>query len=169
MRCRWRKRPGLPFASENAGCMHACGHDNHIAMLLGAAKILTEVKDELQGNVKLFFQPAEESCHGAEPCIEQGVLDGVDAIFGQHIWDGLDAPYLNVQPGVRDGQLRQLHPDGLRALPPTAARRIWGRCHCRGDCHYNESADHRLPQQQSAQRSGYHHRGRSTAASAGTL
>ncbi|MBC5580495.1 amidohydrolase [Anaerofilum sp. BX8] len=95
------EKTGLPFASENPGCMHACGHDNHIAMLLGAAKILTEVRDELQGNVKLFFQPAEESCHGAEPCIEQGVLDGVDAIYGQHIWDGLEAPYLNVQPGAR--------------------------------------------------------------------
>ena len=95
------EKTGLPFASENAGCMHACGHDNHIAMLRGAAKILTEMQDELEGNVKLFFQPAEESCHGAEPCIAQGVLEGVDAIYGQHIWDGLEAPYLNVQPGVR--------------------------------------------------------------------
>ena len=95
------EKTGLPFASENPGVMHACGHDCHIAMLLGAAKVLTEVKEELEGNVKIFFQAAEETCHGAEYYLEQGVLKDVDAIFGQHIWDGLDAPYLNVEPGVR--------------------------------------------------------------------
>ena len=52
------EKTGLPFASENPGVMHACGHDNHMAMLLGAAKILCEVKDELEGNVKLLFQAA---------------------------------------------------------------------------------------------------------------
>ena len=95
------EKTGLPFASENPGVMHACGHDNHMAMLLGAAKILCEVKDELEGNVKLLFQAAEETCFGAEYYVQQGVLDGVDAIYGQHIWAGLEAPYLNVQPGVR--------------------------------------------------------------------
>lgn len=95
------EKTDLPFASENAGVMHACGHDNHIAMLLGAAKILVEIKDELQGNVKLFFQSAEETCHGAEYYVAQGVLKDVDAIYGQHIWGNFDAPLLNVQPGVR--------------------------------------------------------------------
>ena len=95
------EKTGLPFASENPGVMHACGHDNHMAMLLGAAKILCEVKNELEGNVKLLFQAAEETCFGAEYYVQQGVLDGVDAIYGQHIWAGLEAPYLNVQPGVR--------------------------------------------------------------------
>lgn len=95
------EKTGLPFASVNEGKMHACGHDCHIAMLLGAAKILTEIKDELEGNVKLFFQAAEETCHGADYYLEQKVLDGVDAIYGQHIWDGLEAPYLNVEPGIR--------------------------------------------------------------------
>ncbi len=95
------EKTGLPFASENPGVMHACGHDNHMAMLLGAAKILCEVKDELEGNVKLLFQAAEETCFGAEYYVQQGMLDGVDAIYGQHIWAGLEAPYLNVQPGVR--------------------------------------------------------------------
>ena len=95
------EKTGLSFASENPGVMHACGHDNHMAMLLGAAKILCEVKDELEGNVKLLFQAAEETCFGAEYYVQQGVLDGVDAIYGQHIWAGLEAPYLNVQPGVR--------------------------------------------------------------------
>ena len=95
------EKTGLPFASENPGVMHACGHDTHMAMLLGAAKIMCEVKDELEGNVKLLFQAAEETCFGAEYYVQQGVLDGVDAIYGQHIWAGLEAPYLNVQPGVR--------------------------------------------------------------------
>ena len=58
------EKTGLPFASRNKGVMHACGHDCHISMLLGAAKMLMETKDELQGNVKLIFQAAEETCHG---------------------------------------------------------------------------------------------------------
>ena len=95
------EKTGLPFASQNPGVMHACGHDNHMAMLLGAARILCDLKDELAGNVKLLFQAAEETCFGAEYYVQQGVLDGVDAIYGQHIWAGLEAPYLNVQPGVR--------------------------------------------------------------------
>lgn len=95
------EKTGLPFTSQNPGVMHACGHDNHMAMLLGAARILCDLKDELAGNVKLLFQAAEETCFGAEYYVQQGVLDGVDAIYGQHIWAGLEAPYLNVQPGVR--------------------------------------------------------------------
>ncbi len=95
------EKTGLPFASENEGIMHACGHDNHMAMLLGAAKMLIETKDELKGNVKLIFQAAEETGCGAEYYVEAGILDGVDAIFGQHVWATLDEPYLNVQPGPR--------------------------------------------------------------------
>ena len=95
------EKTGLPFTSQNPGVMQACGHDNHMAMLLGAARILCDLKDELAGNVKLLFQAAEETCFGAEYYVQQGVLDGVDAIYGQHIWAGLEAPYLNVQPGVR--------------------------------------------------------------------
>lgn len=89
------------YASQNAGVMHACGHDCHISMLLGAAKMLMETKDELQGNVKLIFQAAEETCHGAEYYVEAGILDGVDAIMGQHVWATLEEPYINVQAGPR--------------------------------------------------------------------
>ena len=93
---------GLPFASENEGVMHACGHDNHIAMLLGAAKILCDVKDEIPGGkVKFIFQAAEEAGYGSKYYVENGILDGVDAIFGMHIWATLDAPFVSVDSGNR--------------------------------------------------------------------
>lgn len=95
------EKTGLPFASKNPGVMHACGHDTHIAMLLGAAKMLMETKDELCGIVKFIFQAAEETCHGAEFYVDAGVLDGVDAIFGQHVWGTLEEGYFSVQSGPR--------------------------------------------------------------------
>lgn len=92
---------GLPFASENKGIMHACGHDCHMSMLLGGVKMLLARKAELKGTVKILFQPAEESGEGANRVIAEGFLDGVDAIYGAHIWGDFDAPYINVEPGPR--------------------------------------------------------------------
>ncbi len=99
-----REQTGLPFASvakgeyngEEVYVMHACGHDTHVAMLMGAAEILAEHRDQLAGTVKFFFQPAEEGAPageegGAALMIEEGVLDGPDApeaIFGLHAWPG---------------------------------------------------------------------------------
>ena len=84
---------GAPFASRNSGVMHACGHDTHAAMLLGAAYVLNELKDRFNGSVKLIFQPSEENAaaSGARAMIADGCLENprVDAIFGQHIWPEL--------------------------------------------------------------------------------
>ena len=95
------EKTGLDFASETPGKMHACGHDCHIAMQLGAAKILSALKNELAGTVKFFFQPGEEVALGAMQHIEKGLMKDVDAVFGMHIWSQVEAPRFNIQYGER--------------------------------------------------------------------
>ena len=108
------EQTGLPYASKatsefagkKVGVMHACGHDSHIAMLLGAAKILTEVKDELAGDVLFIFQPAEEGAPsgeegGAELMLKEGVFKKYkpDVVFGMHIGLGTKGNHIAVRPG----------------------------------------------------------------------
>ncbi len=92
---------GAEYASKVPGVMHACGHDCHASMLLTAAHILNDLKDELCGTVKLAFQPAEETAKGAASMIEDGALEGVDSAFGMHIWSDVEAGKLTCDPGPR--------------------------------------------------------------------
>jgi len=88
------------FASRNPGAMHACGHDGHTAMLLGTAKILSEMSDRIWGEVRFFFQHAEElSPGGGEELVEAGVMDGVDSIIGAHLWSQLPAGKIGITYG----------------------------------------------------------------------
>jgi amidohydrolase len=90
------------YKSKNQGIMHACGHDVHIACLLGAAKILNELKNEFEGTIKLFFQPSEEMFPGgALAMINEGVLENPEVahVFGQHVLPALDAGKIGLKPG----------------------------------------------------------------------
>ena len=108
-----KERADIPWASKMKGVyngeevpvMHACGHDMHTAILLAAAKILYDIKDEIPGQVKFIFQPAEEGAPpgeegGAELMVKEGVLKNpdVDAIFGLHVWSGLYAGQVYLRP-----------------------------------------------------------------------
>lgn len=101
----------VPWRSINKGVMHACGHDAHAAILLGVAHMLALLKDKLPCKVRLIFQPAEESGvrSGARQLIEEGALDGVEAIWGLHVWSSLPA-----------GKI------GYRSGPTMASADIWG-------------------------------------------
>jgi amidohydrolase len=94
---------GVPYASKNAGVMHACGHDGHTAMLLTVAKLLSQRQQHFSGTIKFAFQPAEERPPGgAKGMIEEGVLENpkVDAVFGLHLWNGLPMGKIGVDEGA---------------------------------------------------------------------
>ena len=96
-----KENTGLAFASEHEGAMHACGHDAHMAMVLGAATVFNTLKDEISGNIKFLFQPAEEGPGGAEPMIKAGVMESpkVDYSIGCHVWPDIPEGTIGVRPG----------------------------------------------------------------------
>ena len=99
---RVAEETGLDFASTHPGAMHACGHDGHMAMVLGAAMVLADLDTgSLSGGVNFVFQPAEEGPGGAKPMIEQGVMDNppVDYSLGCHLWPGLPLGSVGISAG----------------------------------------------------------------------
>jgi len=89
------------FVSKKKGAMHACGHDGHTAMLLGTAKILAGLKDEISGEVRFIFQHAEELFPGgAEELVSAGVVDGVDAVIGIHLWAPMEVGKIAIRAGA---------------------------------------------------------------------
>lgn len=91
---------GRVVTSEVDGVMHACGHDGHVAMALGAATALVAMRDTWHGRLRLCFQPAEEIAGGALPMIDDGAADGVDRVLGIHLWAPLQVGRVAVTPGV---------------------------------------------------------------------
>lgn len=94
-------RKDVSYKSKINGKMHSCGHDAHAAILLGIARVLNDVKEEMVGNVKLLFQPSEESSGGALPMINEGVLEEpyVDGIFGLHVDNSISVGEIGIKYG----------------------------------------------------------------------
>jgi amidohydrolase len=90
----------VPFRSTNAGVMHACGHDVHMAIALELARFVADRRHELPGMVRFAFQPAEEQAGGAKLMIDAGVLEGIDRVVGLHVWSQLPTGQVAVPPGI---------------------------------------------------------------------
>jgi amidohydrolase len=119
-----QEETGLSFASAIPGKMHACGHDFHTASLIGAAYLLKEREEELNGTVRLFFQPAEEKAAGARQVIESGALENVRAIFGLHNKPDLPVGTIGIKQGpimaAADGFKVEVQGKGSHAAVPEA-------------------------------------------------
>jgi len=91
----------VAYKSEHPGIMHACGHDAHMAILMGTAAMLSKIRSQMGGTVKLIFQPAEEAAPigGANAMMQEGILDDAAAIFGLHVWPDLPTEHIGIRPG----------------------------------------------------------------------
>lgn len=125
------ERSDLDFRSQVDGAMHACGHDLHTAMLVGAGRLLAEQRHRLEGDVVLMFQPGEEGWDGASHMVREGVLDAagprVDAAFGLHVFSSLEpSGFFRTRPGpmlaASDGLFVEVHGAGGHGSAPHLAK-----------------------------------------------
>ena len=97
-----------PYRSQHEGWMHACGHDLHMAIQLGAARLLLARREQLRGDVRLLFQPAEETVGGAAPMVAAGAVEGVDAVYGLHVQPYMNVGRIDTRPGCLNGSTDEL-------------------------------------------------------------
>ncbi|MGA1004204.1 amidohydrolase [Vulcanococcus sp.] len=124
------ERTGLPYASLNQGLMHACGHDIHTTVGLGVARILAPLAEQLGGTVRLLFQPAEETAQGAAWMVADGAMQGVDALFGVHVFPSLPVGTVGVRSGSLTAAAGELEVEilgegGHGARPHQSTDAIW--------------------------------------------
>lgn len=124
------ERSGVPFASVHQGLMHACGHDIHTSLGLGVARILAPLAEQLPARVRLLFQPAEETAQGAAWMLADGAMDGVDALFGVHVFPSLAAGTIGVRSGSLTAAAGELEVEvlgegGHGARPHQSTDAIW--------------------------------------------
>jgi amidohydrolase len=120
----------LDFVSANPGVMHACGHDVHATLGMGTAMVLSQLSDNLPGNVRFLFQPAEEIALGAQWMVEDGVMKGVDAIYGVHVFPSIPARQIGIRYGALTSAADNLEiviqgESGHGARPHQAIDAIW--------------------------------------------
>jgi len=124
------ERTGLPYASVHQGLMHACGHDIHTSVGLGVARILAPLADQLTARVRLLFQPAEETAQGAAWMLADGAMQGVEALFGVHVFPSLEAGTIGVRSGSLTAAAGELEVEvlgegGHGARPHQSTDAIW--------------------------------------------
>jgi amidohydrolase len=120
----------LEFASRTPGVMHACGHDVHSTLGLGTAMILSQLTDSLPGKIRFLFQPAEEIAQGAKWMVEDGVMEGIEAIYGVHVFPSIQARHLGIRYGALTAAADELEiiiqgESGHGARPHQAIDAIW--------------------------------------------